>query len=148
MELAETPTRLKRLDDDRRHLLLVGLEDPRHVRRVSGLRRVGAEEQRAVGGVEGVDAADRNGTHRVPVVGVAEVDEGGAAHVLPAPLLAPTFPPLLPWPVPTRQTPLGSQTTSPLPSAAVAGGANSEITAVASSARLDRNFSMSSSGRA
>ena len=45
------------------------------------------EEQRPVGGVEEVDAADRDRADRVAVVGVAQVDEGGAAGVLAAALL-------------------------------------------------------------
>ena len=45
--------------------------------RVAGLDRVGLEQQRPVGGVEEVDAADRDRPDRVAVVGVAEVDERG-----------------------------------------------------------------------
>ena len=52
-----------------------------------GSARVAVEEQRPVGGVEEVDAADRDRADRVAVVGVAEVDEGGAADVLAAALL-------------------------------------------------------------
>ena len=52
-----------------------------------GSARVRLEEQRPVGRVEEVDAADRDRADRVPVVGVAQVDERGAAHVLAAALL-------------------------------------------------------------
>ena len=77
----------QRLDDHRGDLLLVDREDPRQVGGVAGLGRVRLEEQRPVGGVEEVDAADRDRADRVAVVGVAQVDEGGAADVLAAALL-------------------------------------------------------------
>jgi hypothetical protein len=77
----------ERLDDQRRDLLFVAGEDPLQVGRVARLRRVGLEEQRTVGRVEEVDAADRDRADRVAVVGLAQVDEGGAPAVLAAALL-------------------------------------------------------------
>ena len=62
-------------------------EDALEVGGVARLGRVGVEQQRAVGGVEEVDAADRDRADRVAVVGVAQVDEGSAAGVLAAALL-------------------------------------------------------------
>ena len=56
-------------------------------RGVAGLGGVGLEQQRPVGGVEEVDAADRDRADRVAVVGLAEADEGGAPGVLAAALL-------------------------------------------------------------
>ena len=72
--LDEDPGRAldQRLDDHRRDLLAVGGEDALEVGGVAGLGRVGLEQQRPVGGVEEVDAADRDGADRVAVVGVAE----------------------------------------------------------------------------
>ena len=77
----------QRLDDHRRDLLAVGGEDALEVGGVAGLGGVGLEEQRPVGGVEEVDAADRDRADRVAVVGLAQVDEGGAAGVLAAALV-------------------------------------------------------------
>ena len=65
----------------------MGGEHPLEVGGVARLGRVGLEQQRPVGGVEEVDAADRDRADRVAVVGVAQVDEGGAAGVLAAALL-------------------------------------------------------------
>ena len=55
--------------------LAVGGEDPLHVGGVARLGRVGVEQQRPVGGVEEVDAADRDGADRVAVVGLAQLHE-------------------------------------------------------------------------
>ena len=87
--LDEDPGRAldQRLDDHRRDFLAVGGEDALEVGGVAGLGGVGLEQQRPVGGVEEVDAADRDGADRVAVVGLAEADEGGAAGVLAAALL-------------------------------------------------------------
>ncbi len=62
-------------------------EDALEVGGVARLRRVGMEEQRPVGGVEEVDAADRDRADRVAVVGVAQVHERGPPRVLPTALL-------------------------------------------------------------
>ncbi len=77
----------QRLDDHGGDLLFVDREHPLEVGGVAGLGGMGREEQRAVGGVEEVDAADRDRADRVAVVGVAQVDEGGAAGVLATALL-------------------------------------------------------------
>ena len=77
----------QRLDDHRGDLLFVDGEDAGEVAGVARLGGVALEEQRPVGGVEEVDAADRDRADRVAVVGVAEVDEGGAPGVLAAALL-------------------------------------------------------------
>ena len=77
----------QRLDDHRRDLVAVGGEQRARASAASPARDgVGLEQQRPVGGVEEVDAADRDRADRVAVVGLAELDEGGAAGVLAAAL--------------------------------------------------------------
>ena len=58
---------------------LVRAEDPRDVVGVARLGGVAGDEQRPEGRVEQVDAADPDRADRVAVIGLAEVDEGGAA---------------------------------------------------------------------
>jgi hypothetical protein len=77
----------ERLDDQRRDLFLVAGEHPLQVGGVAGLDRVSGEEQRPVGRVEEVDAADRDRADRVAVVGLAHVRERGPAPVLATTLL-------------------------------------------------------------
>ena len=57
-------------------------EQPLHVSGVAGLGLQGLEQERPVGGVEEVDAADRHRADRVAVVGVAQRDEPRALGVL------------------------------------------------------------------
>ena len=77
----------ERLDDHGGDLLAVAVEGPLELGGVAGRHVVGAEEERLVGGVEEVDAADRGRAERVAVVGVAQADERGAARVLAAALV-------------------------------------------------------------
>ncbi len=62
-------------------------EDALEVTDVAWLCGVGFEQKRPVGGVEEIDAAHRDRADRVAVVGVAQVNEGGAPCVLAAALL-------------------------------------------------------------
>ena len=75
------------LDDHACDLLFVAGEDPLQIVGIAGLGGMGLEEQRPVGGVEELDPADRYRADRVAVVGVAQVDEGGAAAMLATALL-------------------------------------------------------------
>ena len=76
----------QRLDDHRGDLAPVQLEQALRAGRASpGSTWWVVEQQRAVGAVEEVDAADRDRADRVAVVGVGEGDERGPAPVLGAP---------------------------------------------------------------
>ena len=72
----------QRLDDHRRDLARVQLEHPLELPRVAGRDAVGLEQQRPVGAVEEVDAADRDRAQRVAVVGALEGDEAGPPAAL------------------------------------------------------------------
>ena len=77
----------QRLHDHRRDLVRVLRQQPLHVGRVArlGLQRV--EQERPVHRVEEVDPAHRDGADGVPVVGVSQRHEAGAAAVGAALLL-------------------------------------------------------------
>jgi hypothetical protein len=74
------------LHDHGGDLLLVPRQHPRHRLGVAGLRLMDIEQKRPIGGLKAVDPPDRHGAERVAVVGVAEADELGPPHVLPASL--------------------------------------------------------------
>jgi hypothetical protein len=64
----------------------VGVEDALEVGGVAGLGGMGLEQHWPVGGVEEVDAADRDRPDRVAVVGLAQLYEGGAPGAFGPPL--------------------------------------------------------------
>lgn len=76
----------ERLDDDRGDLLAVLVEHRPECGGVAGGDAVLVEEERLVGAVEEIDAAQRHSPDRVPVVALGETDEGGAPGMLAASL--------------------------------------------------------------